>query len=643
MSYVTNIPGAEPGYDFFPLLTVGQEVPEIQGSIGNFSSTRRTFALTGTPDGMGLYETPTYNYLFINHEFGGTTVSDISSTIPGQIQGARVSLFVFDKNMNIVGGKNLIQTATDTTGTYTLDTTTGNYLNAATGATLNFSHFCSGYLAASGFVDANGNEIPIYFAPEETTNFDGSSASRGWAVSSDGNALALDGLGRYAKEQVYSASQYRATNSDKTVLFGLEDNGDGELYMYVGTQTPADPNGFQSGQLYALKVAGHDWETLPEGTIQSAAWTAVPQDAALDPKGLALNTFVNTPENTTNFRRLEDMHEDPNNPGTFYFVTTGRTEAVGSLSTQAATPAEADNPYGKLYRLTLNPTDPTAAPSIELVHTGGLGNGVSFDNITVDTNGNVLLQEDETAFGGDVMTEEARDGQIWSYDITSDTVVPIGRINEEAAGSAINSPAPGEWESSGIIEFLGLGANKNNYLFNVQAHTIKDETLLNGRHVEGGQILAAIWRGDDVLTASGGHAVFGNQGNDELTSGGTGSNVLYGGKNDDTLTGLANDVLLGEKGEDVLIAGNGGNNILTGGENSDRFVIVGLPATAHVITDFTAGELVAFEGVSGAADFASLTMTQSGADALISVGGTNVVRLTGIQTTVLTSSSFEFA
>ncbi|MGB3558404.1 MAG: hypothetical protein WBA24_07650 [Geitlerinemataceae cyanobacterium] len=140
----------------------------------------------------------------------------------------------------------------------------------------------------------------------------------------------------HAKEQVYSASQYRATHSDKTILFGLEDFGDGELYMYVGNQTAADPNGFHSGQLYALKVAGHDWETLPEGAAQSAAGTAVPQDAALEPKGLALNTFVNTPGNTTNFRRLEDLHKDPNNPGSFYFVTTGGLQKAGSLTSNTS-------------------------------------------------------------------------------------------------------------------------------------------------------------------------------------------------------------------------------------------------------------------------------------------------------------------
>jgi len=45
---------------------------------------------------------------------------------------------------------------------------------------------------------------------------------------------------------------------------------------------------------------------------------------------------------------------------------------------------------------------------------GGPGKGVSYDNIDVDSNGNVLIQEDETAFGGDVMTAENRDAGIWS-------------------------------------------------------------------------------------------------------------------------------------------------------------------------------------------------------------------------------------
>jgi len=149
---------------------------------------------------------------------------------------------------------------------------------AATGQNLSFSRFCSAYLAQSGFVDANGQEIPIYFAPEENDP-----KSRGWAVSPDGVALSIDGLGRYAKENIVAASQYRAINSDKTVLFSTEDFTDGELYMFVGQQTPQDPNGFKDGQLYALKVDGIDAEVMTEGVKIGAKWTPIPKDIAKIP------------------------------------------------------------------------------------------------------------------------------------------------------------------------------------------------------------------------------------------------------------------------------------------------------------------------------------------------------------------------
>ncbi len=646
VTYVTNVPGAEPGFDFYPLLTVGQTVPEIKGTIGSFTPTGKSFAFSGLPDGMGLYETKDFNYLFVNHEIAGPIASDISPTIPGQIKGARVSLFVFDKSMNIVGGKNLIQTATDSGGTYTLDTTSGNYINAGTGATLNFTRFCSGYLAASGFVDATGKEVPVYFAPEETTEDEktGKSSSRGWAVTPDGNAQAIDLLGRYAKEQVYSASQYRATNSEKTVLFGMEDFGNGELYMYVGNQTATDPNGFKDGQLYVLKVAGHDWETLPEGTPQQATWTPVPKDVALSADGVALSSWVDAPGRSTNFRRLEDLHEDPNNPGSFYFVTTGRTEKLGSLTEQAATAAEAENPYGKLYRFTLNPTDPTSPLNVALLHSGGPNKGVSYDNIVVDTNGRVLLQEDETAFGGEVMEAERRDGMIWAYDIATDAVAPVAQINEEAEGSQFNAPASGQWESSGIVEYFGLGAKRNNYLFNVQAHTLKDKALLGGNHIEGGQVIVAISRGDDNMTATGGQTLFGNKGKDKLTGGGTGGNSLYGGKDNDTLTGAVGDRLFGELGDDVLICGSGGNNTASGGAGKDRFVIAGSTTALHTLADFKAGEdIIVVQGVTGASSFTALSLTQNGADTIVAAQGQSLVRLTGVQVAAVAGTSFEFA
>ncbi|MFB2935105.1 alkaline phosphatase PhoX [Aerosakkonemataceae cyanobacterium BLCC-F154] len=697
-SYVRNVPG-NPGYEFVPMLKVGDEVPLIEGTVGNFQTLPgRTFAFAGIPDGMGVYETANNYYLFLNHEIAAVDsrrnplTSAISSTVPGIIQGARVSLYVFDKNWNIIGGKNLIERAVDPTGEYVLNTATGTYVNAATGGNFSFTRFCSAYLAESGFVDANGQSIPVYFIPEETTDnaTTGASTSRGWALSPDGTALAIEGLGRYAKENVTSASQYRATNSDKTVIFGAEDFANGELYMFVGQQTAQDPNGFQDGQLYVLRLVGHEGETLTEGVKTQAFWVPVPKDIALDPTGAVLSSWVDSASRSTNFRRLEDIHEDPNNPGTFYFVTTGTNDKLGGGTTNNV--AEAENPYGKMYRFSLNPNDPTGQiNNFEMVLDGGFDTGVSYDNIVVDKKGKVLIQEDETAFGGDVMEARAREAGIWEYDIATDQITFVAELNESAAGEQYDDTStPGEWESSGIIE---LGSGRQFYLFDVQAHTIKDSN-----YVEGGQLIMAIWKGPDSLTAKGGEFINGFQGDDTLSgSASSGNNTLRGGQDDDVLIGGAGDVLLGDNGNDFLLPGKANNvngnlgndfinaannlggstlhggqnddtiisgvndlifgdkgndvlfagagpNTLIGGADADQFWMVNtnIPVAPSTIADFQPGtDVIGFSNL-GVNSISSLTITQRGADAVISFLGNDLAIVANIQASVLTSSSFVF-
>ncbi len=696
-SYMRNVPG-NPGYEFVPLLTVGQEIPLIDGTVGNFRTVQgRTFAMTGIPDGMGIYETERNYYVFLNHEIaavdsrGNPITSAISSTVPGRIQGARVSLLVFDKSWNIIGGKNLIERAVDTTGEYVLNTTTGVYTNAATGRNFSFTRFCSAYLAESGFVNAAGQSTPVYFIPEETTEnaATGASSSRGWALTPDGTALALDGLGRYAKENVVSASQYRASNSDKTVIFGLEDFANGELYMFVGQQTAQDPNGFRDGQLYVLRVQGFDGESLTEGVRVNATWTPVPKDIALDPTGAVLSSWVDASGRSTNFRRLEDLHEDPKNPGTFYFVTTGTADKAGGGT--ARTAAEAENPYGKMYRFSLNPNDPAGQiNNFELVLNGGLDTGVSYDNIVVDKKGKILIQEDETAFGGDVMKARAREAAMWEYDIATDKVTLIAEINESAAGEQYdNTSSPGEWETSGIVE---VGSGRQFYLFDVQAHTIRDPN-----YVEGGQLILAIWKGPDLLTAKGGESINGFQGNDTITgAASSGNNTLYGGQGDDVLIGGAGDFLFGDKGNDLLLPGkannangnlgndfiNGssssgstlrggqgddtiiggsgdlifgdkgkdalfvgnGSNTLTGGADADQFWIANniFPNAPSRIADLQIGTDVIGIGNLGVTSISSLSITQKGADAVISLLGKDLAIVSNVQASALTASASTF-
>jgi glycerophosphoryl diester phosphodiesterase len=103
-----------------------------------------------------------------------------------------------------------------------------------------------------------------------------------------------------------------------------------------------------------------------------------------------------------------------------------------------------------------------------------------------------------TAFGGSVMAAQNRDAKIWSYDIATDTVKSLFEINQQAAGAAYDI-GTGAWESSGIVE---LPQNRltgvSGYLFDIQAHGLNNTAdptqpnILNGAHVEGGQLLAAI-------------------------------------------------------------------------------------------------------------------------------------------------------
>lgn len=667
--YVVNVPG-NADYEITPLLTVGDEVPLLEGEFGEFTvSQDRTFALTGIPDGTGVYETSDAYYVFVNHELapsrtpsatGATNpdvlpvpvTTDISTTIDGQIQGARVSVFQFDKDWNPIGGKNLIETAVDSTGTYELDLISGQYVNPASNATLSFNRFCSGFLAQNGFEGG-----PIWFAPEE-----GDSTSRGWAVTSDGTALALDGLGRFSKENVVAPLEYRADNSDTTVLLSTEDYADGELYMFVGQQTAEDPNGFKTGDLYVMKVEGADYEgQVLEGNPTEAKWTKVDSSVALNPDGRVLSDYVNTEGRSTNFQRLEDIAEDPNNPGTFYVATTGTKEKPGvnfnprSTSDDATTPEEADNPYGRLYRFSLNPADPTGAISnFELVLKGGPGTGVSYDNIVVDKNGNVLIQEDETAFGGDVMTAENRGARVGYYNIASDTAGPILEVDENAAGTQFNDPTePGQWETSGIIEVdSNARPGKSSYLFDVQAHTVTGSEVLNGTHVEGGQLLLVTpaaeqkfgTQGEDDLFAYQKDILFGGDGADILDAlTGIGQNRLYGGDGNDILFAGVNDRLFGEQGDDILFAANGGST-LTGGDGKDEFWIAAaeIPGS-NTISDFQAGiDVIGIGGLTGVSDISNLTLTQTESGTLIGALGKDLATLTGIQSSTLDSSSFLF-
>ena len=492
--YAYDISGT---YDVIPILTVGDEMPLLTSTIGDTVtvSDTLTYAMAGIPDGLGIYETATHNFVFINHEYGNGSTSIVSSTIDGQIQGSRVSLIVFDKQWQVLGGKNLIEQVVDGDQVYTLDLESGNLVDV-NGEVFNslffdgggFARFCSGYLASSGFLDATGTEAPVWFAPEE-----GGDNSRGWAVFTDGTAYPIAGLGQYSKEQVVAASQFRpgTAANGQTVIISTEDDNDGEVYMFVGQQDPQATdvmkrNGMADGDLYVLRMKdpnGNVWadeafmELGPANYV--AEWVPVPKELQFsEDGGGALREWVNDVDEagmprSTNFARPEDVSEDPNQPGTFYFVTTGAS----------GTP----NDFGSLYRFTLNPADITGNMSLDFLMSGGPDTGVSYDNMTVTTDGKVAIQEDRTAGGGTVMANQTRQARVLTYDIATGETTYLFEMNQGFIDFR-NFKNYGSWESSGIVEVgeLDAGTGLASYLFDVQAHSLR-----NSDYVEGGQLVLA--------------------------------------------------------------------------------------------------------------------------------------------------------
>lgn len=153
--------------------------------------------------------------------------------------------------------------------------------------------------------------------------------------------------------------------------------------------------------------------------------------------------------------------------------------------------------------------------------------------------------------------------------------------------------------------------------------------------------------GNDVIDATGlatGIVIAAAAGNDTIT-GGDGADQLYGGFGDDVLNGGAGaDVLIGREGSDVL-NGGAGNDFISGGSEADLFLFTAGFGVDR-ISDFEDGiDQIAFIGVPTVADFTDLVVTQSGANALITLasGGTGQVTLLNALAANIDASDFIFA
>jgi Ca2+-binding RTX toxin-like protein len=117
------------------------------------------------------------------------------------------------------------------------------------------------------------------------------------------------------------------------------------------------------------------------------------------------------------------------------------------------------------------------------------------------------------------------------------------------------------------------------------------------------------------------------------------ANVDGGGGNDAIIGSAGADVINGGDGNDILNGGLG-NDQLTGGSGKDAFAF-GKNWGHDVVTDFKHGTDKLNFHDAGAMNLASLSITATGANTLVSFGGQDVL-LQGVQRTTLTASDFVF-
>ena len=471
-----------------------------------------TYLVPGIPDGLGVIKSGNSLRVITTHEWSATNaVAAGRTSAGGLVSGSFLSDMTYDlKTQKVTKAVDLFKDVVwydYTTGKYgkTPGAPAGALVKDSYGSlnhTYLLNRFCSGSLAPAGlfFDKASGYGFSdaVFLAGEE-----GGDESRAFATNlTNGQLVQLPALGLSAWENVIPAPNKGKT----TVLMTNEDGAatDSQQWMYVGTKTKTgawyEKAGFTNGKSYV---------------VAAAAGAAVANDAEIRTKYgknkpfpisfAEVNTKVNGKDQNIEanakgieFARVEDGHFDPKKPNDYYFVTTQSdsdplNKAVAATTPNPATPTVSRD-GGALWRIRFNDVSkPLNGATLELLLDGSESIYMSKpDNISVDSFGNVLIQEDPG--------NNAHLARIVSYRISDGKLGTIAQFKAEYFTSTGASFITQDEESSGIIDVTNeLRTSKSDtasyYMFVAQIHATPakarpdldpaDATL--AKAVEGGQ------------------------------------------------------------------------------------------------------------------------------------------------------------
>ena len=471
-----------------------------------------TYLVPGIPDGLGVIKNGNSLRVITTHEWSATNaVAAGRTSAGGLVSGSFLSDMTYDlKTQKVTKAVDLFKDVV------WYDYTTGKYGQtpvAPAGAlvkdsygTLNHSYllnrFCSGSLAPAGsFFDkasGYGSNDAVFLAGEE-----GGDESRAFATNlTTGQLVQLPALGLAAWENVIPAP----TKGKTTVLMTNEDGSatDSQQWMYVGTKTKTgtwyEKAGFTNGKSYVVAAAAGA-AVANDAEIRTKYGKNKPfpiSFAEVNIKANGKDQNIEANAKGIEFARVEDGHFDPKKPNDYYFVTTQSdsdplNKAVAATTPNPATPTVSRD-GGALWRIRFNDVSkPLSGATLELLLDGSESIYMSKpDNISVDSFGNVLIQEDPG--------NNAHLARIVSYRISDGKVGTIAQFKAEYFTSTGASFITQDEESSGIIDVTTeLRTSKSDtasyYMFVAQIHATPakarpdldpaDATL--AKAVEGGQ------------------------------------------------------------------------------------------------------------------------------------------------------------
>jgi len=417
---------------------------------------RNGYRMVGKPDGLGAFDNEDGTFtLLMDHELP----DDAGVVRSHGFAGAFVSRWVIDsETLEVRSGEDLIKRVL-------VPSAAGGWEPS----TVPLHSLCSADLPGPGaFYDQEtgvGTTARLLLGGEE--NGQGRALAHVVDGPDAGSSYVLTSLGRADWENQVTMPDTGAA----TVVVGTDDQGGGQVYVYVGhksaTGNDVERAGLTGGRLYGVALDGvaaeSDDTTLPEGGTPFRL-VEIPGVSAMN------RNELNRASNALGVYRMarpEDSAWDTAAPGSLYVATTAAFTQIS-----------------RLWHLTFtDPSDVTAGGTAEIAVAGpeydaARGDDQAgprmMDNLTVDRKGRVLIQEDT---GGEPYLSG-----IYEYDAETGGLARLAEHDPDRFLGGM-PPFTDAEESSGIIPARFLGSHR--FLLTSMAHYLTDDT----ETFQGGQLL----------------------------------------------------------------------------------------------------------------------------------------------------------